>query len=281
MVSPSFGQNRDALVIGNADYPGRTLVHPAKDAGAMATKLASLGFRVVKGIDLDNVELYRTVDDFVDTMAPGGVAVVYFSGICVQTEGRTYLLPVGGSPQTVSIHGLDLERVLKSLDAANRILVFLDGARPVEPGINQPMPPSGFQPAPLRNGSAVVLSAAFDEIAPDVDSRPHSPFTQSLLDHIDVPGLSVTEMIHRVAMDVHAKSGSAQRPLVWMTAGPELKLAGDAPATPGAPISPAPPVAAEVESAPVDGLARLCLLAAVAVLALGFGLWWVFRRIKT
>ena len=60
-------------------------------------------------------------------------------------------------------------------------------------------------------GSMVVYATEPDKVALDGDG-PHSPFTAALLNHMETPGLSISDMMIRVRNDVKASTHGQQVP---------------------------------------------------------------------
>ena len=70
-----------ALVIGNEAYAWKPLVNPGNDARAVGQALQELGFsqsdiRLV--LDARQSELRRSVREFVESVKPGDLALVYY-----------------------------------------------------------------------------------------------------------------------------------------------------------------------------------------------------------
>ena len=65
LLEPAAAENRLALVIGNNNYVHiNKLTRAANDARAVGKVLATLGFSVTTGVDLDSKTLRREVRDF-------------------------------------------------------------------------------------------------------------------------------------------------------------------------------------------------------------------------
>jgi len=107
-------EKRVALVIGNATYEhAGELANPLNDADDLAAKLEGLGFKVVKGSDLDFTGMRRTVRDFVNSLKDADIALFYYAGHGLQVQGRNYLVPVDA--QLRSENDIDFEAMPISL----------------------------------------------------------------------------------------------------------------------------------------------------------------------
>ena len=87
---PDAGEQKTALVIGNAAYPTAPLRNPVNDARDMAAKLTQLGFRVTLLENATNREMARAIGAFGLAIAKGGVGLFYYSGHGLQVTGFTH-----------------------------------------------------------------------------------------------------------------------------------------------------------------------------------------------
>ena len=78
----SAAGSRQALVMGNADYPDDDvpLRHPIKDASALAGELRRAGFEVVVGENLSRQAMQAAIAGFKAKIKPGAAALIFFSG---------------------------------------------------------------------------------------------------------------------------------------------------------------------------------------------------------
>ena len=86
---------RVALIIGNSSYKKATeLKNPRNDAEEMAKLLTKFGFRVLKGIDVDQFNFRILVRAFTRELKDSKLALFYFAGHGLQVGQRNFLLPV-------------------------------------------------------------------------------------------------------------------------------------------------------------------------------------------
>lgn len=86
---------RKALVFGNQKYlpPQTTLYNPGNDARGISSKLSKMGFQVTQVLDASRYEMELSIDNFVNSLAPGDVSFFYYSGHGTQIEKYNYFLP--------------------------------------------------------------------------------------------------------------------------------------------------------------------------------------------
>ena len=88
-------ENKTALVIGNTNYEIGKLRNPVNDANALSATLEGLGFNVIKKLDLDKAGLREAIRQFGDEIRDNdGIALFYYSGHGLQSDGVNYLVPV-------------------------------------------------------------------------------------------------------------------------------------------------------------------------------------------
>ena len=129
------GQQRVALVIGNSAYDGSPLRNPVNDARAMADALRAVGFEV---LHLENAS-QTVMEDAIRTFGrrlsqTKGVGLFYFAGHGVQSDGRNYLIPVGGvfsSEADLPRKAVEANEVLARMEQSGNPLnlVILDACR--------------------------------------------------------------------------------------------------------------------------------------------------------
>ena len=218
-----------AFVVGNSKYRHiGALANPSRDARAVARALERIGFDVTTVIDGDQKSLTRSLSRFAERSRGADIALFYFAGHGIQINGENYLLPVSvkaSAADAILKQGMSLNEVRNRLHEANAGLsiFILDSCRenPFGPLATKRTSETAI---PLRIGSglAQMQSAAGMLIA--YATQPgklafdgqgaHSPFTDSLLRHLEEPGLEIRLMLGRVREDVVAKTAGGQIPWV-------------------------------------------------------------------
>lgn len=91
-----LARQRLALVVGNGSIGnGVALATASRDAQAVAAALRACGFVVMVREDLGADDLRANLKEFQGRLQPGGVGLLYFTGLAAQVEGRNYVLPRG------------------------------------------------------------------------------------------------------------------------------------------------------------------------------------------
>lgn len=235
-------QRRTALVIGNSDYVhARDLKNPGNDATDMAQTLRALGFDVILLQNADRKSTYSAIEQFKQQLRIGGVGLFYFAGHAIQVQGENYLIPVEGNiilgdgdRKKLKVETVPLAEILEAMKDANNPmnLVFLDACR------NNPFYREwrsisrGLAPVAAR-GTLISFATGPGNVADDGNGR-NSPFTESLLKHMNTPRLAVELMLKKVRKEVEEKTKGQQSP--WE----HSNLVGDFSFNPGTKKTPHP-----------------------------------------
>lgn len=94
---PAAAQDRFALVIGNNRYTNlgadKQLAKAVNDARAVGDALEKIGFKVIRGENLDRQGMVDRIFTFTQQIKQGDIAVLFFAGHGVAISGGNYLLP--------------------------------------------------------------------------------------------------------------------------------------------------------------------------------------------
>ena len=209
-----------ALVIGNAAYPDTPLKNPGNDANAMADKLQSLGFQVILRQNLKQRQIGSAIAEFRNAIQPGGVALFYYAGHGLQVRGENYLPAVDAdilAMDDAPNQSINVSQVLAAMEEskAQINLVFLDACR------NNPYTRSfrsagnGLAKVNAPSGTLIHFATRPGSIASDgASDDKNGLYTKQLLQALDVPGLSVEQVMKRVSSAVKQTSNGKQEP--WM-----------------------------------------------------------------
>jgi len=234
VAAPALADQRVALVIGNDAYSSvPVLQKAAADARTMAASLSKLGFDVDSGVNISRTETNRKLQDFLNRIQPGDVALFYFAGHGVEIAGANYLLPIDipeatpGNEEFLKSEAISLNAVLDGLrerKARVNILVIdacrdnpfaiktgrsVGGAR----GLALVVPPQGT----FIMYSAGAGEAALDRLS-DADPEPNSVFTRTFVPLLSQGGLNLPELARETRRRVHdlaASSGHSQTPAYY------------------------------------------------------------------
>ena len=224
--------DRVALVIGNSAYEhAGELPNPVNDATAMRDALTRLGFGVVFRRDADEDAMEDALEAFEEMSAGADLALVFYAGHGMEMDGANYLVPVDARLSSAAAVGREtvaLDDVLNAVAEATTRIVILDAcrnnpfARSMRGAVRANVRSGGLAAVAAGAGSLVAYAAAAGDVADDGDGR-HSPFTKSLLGHIEQPGVDVRIMLGNVGEAVRARTGR-QQPFIYSSLSGEHYL---------------------------------------------------------
>ncbi|MGB3280219.1 MAG: caspase family protein [Pseudorhodobacter sp.] len=210
-----------ALVVGNSEY---TTVAPlrnaTRDARDIAESLKRLGFEVTLLTDIGSASFWDKVESFSEDANTAESTVFFYSGHAFQMNGANYLVPVDAklsSREAIQKETWNLDGIIARLqDRKRQTLIFLDACR------NDPLPQSvrgtgasadGL--ARLQTGVGTFVAFATEPGAVTFDGAgdaPNSPFTTALLEHIETPGISISDLMIEVRNEVEERTLRRQTP---------------------------------------------------------------------
>ena len=263
----SAPEKRVALVVGMSRYQHvPPLANTSNDARLMAETLQSLGFKLVGGkalIDLDKKGLEQAIRSFGEELARSDVGLFYYAGHGIQMQGVNYLVPIGANavrPADADFELIDAGLLLRQMEAsgARLNLMILDACR------NNPFGLRGLRDfgaglAQMRAPAGTLISYATQPGNAAIDGLEggrNSPYTKALAETMRKPGVDVLRLFNEVGLIVSHETNGAQQP--WMSSSPiegDFYFAGAAspPVAATAPLTPtpapAPPVSASLAPA--------------------------------
>jgi hypothetical protein len=222
-------ENRIALVVGNAEYKYAAPLHnPLYDAFKMGEALERLNFKVKVATNCSINDFQRELRVFLERLAGADAALFYYSGHALQYDNDNHLVPVDARLEVPE----DLERLayrlaprLETMRRRARVsLVFLDACRddPFKLGQTGQTTSTkrvivrqlGLKEVPeteLRD-ALIAFAAEQGHTAEEGKEGELSPFTEALLQHLETPGLEVTEMMRLVKKSVREATKGKQIP---------------------------------------------------------------------
>nr|GAJ32633.1 hypothetical protein BDOA9_0118270 [Bradyrhizobium sp. DOA9] len=220
---------RIALVIGNARYAKLgTLANPVSDAQLMAERLRQTGFDVDLVADRDLKSLSQDVEEFaqkVKARGPSTVAVLYYAGHGVESDGVNYLVPINADIKRradIVSQSLPVKRLADRLAASGNALniLIVDACRdnPFPPGVSGGAT-LGLVPMGAVFGVFIASATGSGKAAFDGEDG-HSPYTKALADAITVPGERLEDVFKSVRRQVRLSTGEQQIP--WESTSLEL-----------------------------------------------------------
>lgn len=211
-------RNRLAIVIGNSDYRSERLndlPNASNDATKLADSLRRLNFDVVVGTDLTRDGFEKTFKDADTRLANVSSVLIFFAGHGIQVDGRNYLLPVDTPDPTslgaITSAAVKLDDVIARYASRDRqTFVFLDACRnnPIGDGAGVS---NGLAQIDVGENMFVAFATQPGNVTVDGTGQ-NSPFTTALLKNLEIPGLSVSDMMIRVRNQTEALTAGRQVP---------------------------------------------------------------------
>ena len=134
-ISPLETNNRQALVIVNANYArAGVLPNPVNDAKVISRKL-KLGFKVTTLTDADERQMDQAIPNFGRRLRGSkGVRLFYYAGRGMQIEEQNYLLPTDINPSNefdTTYDAIPVGKILGQMQLAENgmNIVIIDACR--------------------------------------------------------------------------------------------------------------------------------------------------------
>lgn len=217
-------EKRVALVIGISNYRNAPkLANPANDARRMAEAFRRLGFEVDEESDPDQRRLGQALRAFGMKARSADWAVVFYAGHGAQVDHENYLIPSDAKLERdwdLPYEGLHIDLPLREVSQAKKVgILILDACR------NSPFadrnkgtvgtPPKGLARVDrLPSNTLVAMATKADEIAEE-GSGENSPFTQAILEYLQVQGLELGIFFRSVHDAVLKMTNFRQEPYVF------------------------------------------------------------------
>jgi hypothetical protein len=209
---------RLAIVIGNSDYRSARLPHlanAANDATSLSESLRRLKFDVLTATNLSSDGFTTLFKQAEDKVAGASAVLIFYAGHGVQLGGENYLLPID-TPNAENLQEL-IAGAVKLNDVISRFasrerqtFVFLDACRnnPMGKG---PSAMDGLAQIEVGENTFIAFATQPGNVAVD-GSGDNSPFTTALLKNVEIPGLSISDMMIRVRNETEAITIGRQVP---------------------------------------------------------------------
>ncbi|MGT2439817.1 caspase family protein [Bradyrhizobium betae] len=261
LAPPALAQQvRVALVMGNGAYEKvPELPNPARDAADIGRALERLNFKVTHIKNATAQEMRKAVVEFGRSAEGADLAVVFYAGHGMEVGGENWLIPIGAelrSDSDIESEAISLRSVSLQVSKARKLgLVILDACRnnpfaaKMKRSISTRAVARGLAPTEPSDNVLIAYAARDGTTASDGDGR-NSPFTASLLRHIETPGLEISFLFRRVRDDVMAATKREQQPFVYGSLSKEeiyLKAPGESAPSPVVASIPAAGAPAEDE----------------------------------
>ncbi len=210
-------RNRLAIVIGNSAYQSTRLEHlanAANDALRLSESLKRLNFDVLTGTDL-SVEGFERIFRQADAkLSTASAVLIFYAGHGVQLHGENFLLPVDTPDpenlEKITTVAVKLNDVISRFASRDRqTFVFLDACRNNPLGTGQAS--NGLAQVEVGENTFVAFATQPGNVTVD-GAGDNSPFTTALLKSVEIPGLSISDMMIRVRNDTEAATVGRQVP---------------------------------------------------------------------
>ncbi|MBS3650141.1 caspase family protein [Pseudaminobacter sp. 19-2017] len=197
---PAPGKARLALVIGNSNYVSaryEDLANASNDAARLGETLKRLNFEVDVGLNLTAAGLDQLFRRHEGRLGDYSAVFIFYAGHGIQLNGENFLLPTDTldpeSVEKLTERAVRLNDVIaRFADRDRQTFIFLDACR------NNPMG-SGNGLAQVEVGENTFVAFATQPGNVTVDGTgSNSPFTTAVLQSLEIPGLSVSDMMIRV-----------------------------------------------------------------------------------
>jgi uncharacterized caspase-like protein len=224
-AQPALAQARVALVIGNGAYEKvPELPNPTRDAADIGRALERLDFKVTQVRNATAQEMRKAVVEFGRSAEMSDIAVVFYAGHGMEVGGENWLIPISAelrSDTDAESEAISLRSVSLQVSKARKLgLVILDACRnnpfaaKMKRALSTRAVARGLAPTEPSDNVLIAYAARDGTTASDGDGR-NSPFTTSLLRHIETPGLEISFLFRRVRDDVMAATRREQQPFVY------------------------------------------------------------------
>lgn len=209
-------RNRLAIVIGNSNYQSARLEHlpnAVSDATRLSESLKRLNFDVLTGTDLSAEGFAKLFEEADAKLAGASAVLIFFAGHGVQVRGENYLLPVNTPDpenlEKLTAHATRLNDVIARFARRDRqTFVFLDACRnnPLGAGAS-----NGLAQIEVGENTFVAFATQPGNVTVDGNGD-NSPFTTALLKNLEIPGLSISDMMIRVRNETESLTVGRQVP---------------------------------------------------------------------
>lgn len=217
---PLFCKNneRHALVIGNDSYVhAHALLNARNDAKDVADAFKTLGYSVMIALDANRERLDQAITLFAQSLNPGDIAVIYYSGHGFQAEGDNYLVPIDFAADTEAAgrqQSRSLSSVLQSVSSrGTRIQVVLLDACRDNPFFPTRSAIAGWAQMGAAAGTVIAFGTSPGSTASDNPTGRNGLFTKQLLSRIS-SAEPIEDLLKQVAKDTIVESLGAQRPWI-------------------------------------------------------------------
>jgi formylglycine-generating enzyme required for sulfatase activity len=215
-----FAQNdkRIALVIGNSAYPNSFLKNPVNDATLMVKTLEGLGFTVIKRLNATKAQMEQAVQEFSEDIPTHNVALCYFAGHGIQSNGINYLIPIDAKldkESDLKFQSISINFIVEEFQQypKNVNIVILDACRD-NPLTNWARGGSrGFKPIEAGSGTIISFATVAGSTASDGEGE-NGLYTSKLVEQMKI-SQNIESVFKNTRIEVLKASNNKQMPQEW------------------------------------------------------------------
>jgi len=172
--------SRKALVFGNQAYPQDALYNPINDAKGISAKLTKMGFQVTQVLDAKRYDMESNIDTFVNSLQPGDVSFVYYSGHGTQIDQYNYFVPTDANDFEALVKLNNIMQKISDKKVLANIYV-IDACRYNAANKYE----SGFATQGAGPNTYIALAAAAGETSSDGPRGTNGVFTKPVIKYIN------------------------------------------------------------------------------------------------
>lgn len=210
--------NKIALIIGNSAYSDSPLKNPVNDANAVQERLAKLGFKTLKKINVTSKGMEEGLNEFSSHLNECEVALFFFAGHGMQIEGKNYLTAIDTNFDKeidAKYSSLPLDKVIEIMEKGTNQtnIIMLDACR------NNPYErrwrgaeSRGLAPVYAPKGMIIGYATSPGQVAYDGEGQ-NGSYTDAFLKHVSTPDITIEDLFKRVRNTL--SSSTRGRQISW------------------------------------------------------------------
>jgi formylglycine-generating enzyme required for sulfatase activity len=211
-------EKRIALVIGNAAYTQGALRNPVNDANLMETTLKQLGFTVIKKLNVTKYQFELAVQQFSENLGRNNVALFYYAGHGMQSNGINYLIPIDAKLEKendLKYQAVNINFIVEEFQQypQNTNIVILDACRDNPLASWARSGARGFKAISPSSGTIIAFATAEGNTASDGEGS-NGLFTSKLVAQMRV-AQPIETVFKNTRVEVIKASGNKQSPQEW------------------------------------------------------------------
>jgi len=208
---------RMAIIVSNPVHgsDGNSKSH-LKNSKLVSKALSQLGFEVTVANNVSKKSFAGVIKNFKDITTDYDTVLFYYFGTGLQLDAKNYLLPANlaaSNNGTFKSKAISLDDLLSSLQGnKHQTLVFLDAYQPSSTILSKMQDSSeGLSRVQIESDTFIAFSSEPNSKAPNYIGG-DSEFTLALVDNMQLPDLSISEMMENISETVKNNTKGKQTP---------------------------------------------------------------------